>query len=247
MNSEILPGVHLLEVQAPQLARAGQAGQYCMVRGSDSMASDPLLRRPFFVAEVEARRDVCRFIVYQRGRVSNWLARQQPGMSLDLLGPLGHGWSIRPEIRNLLLVGEDPFLPSLLLLASQALESELAVTLIHCVEHPEQGYPPALLSPEIEYQVFTAAHNAETLAAQIGAYLSWADTVCCSLSETLLATLVRANPRLREKHFAQALLGRSLMCVTGTCLVCQFATHHGLRLVCRDGPIFALRDVAEEW
>src|SRR4051812_19310622 len=124
MNSEIQPGVHLLEVQAPQLARTVQPGQYCMVRGSDSLASDPLLRRAFFVADVEAGREICRFVVYRRGRVSTWLARQQPGMALDLVGPLGRGWTLRPEARNLLLLGEDALLPSLLLLARRGSESE---------------------------------------------------------------------------------------------------------------------------
>ena len=247
MNSEIMPGVHILEVQAPQLARAAQPGHYCLLRGCSALAYDPLLRRPFFVADVEPGRDTCRFVVYSRGRVSTWLTGQQPGMTLDLLGPLGHAWDIRPQVRNVLLLGADPLLPSLLLLARQAVERELAVTLIHCVERTEEGYPPALLAPEIEYQVLAHGGNAEALAAQVGAYLPWADAVCCSLSENLLAALVRAHPRLREKNVAQAVVGRPLMCVSGTCLACQLETRHGPRLVCRDGPVFALRDVAADW
>jgi dihydroorotate dehydrogenase electron transfer subunit len=251
MNSEILPGVHLLEVQSPQLARAAQPGHYCLLRCCDALAYDPLLRRPFFVADAEAGRDTCRFVVYRRGRASSWLIRQQPGMTLDLLGPLGRPWEIRPQVRNVLLSGADPLLPSLLFLARQAIERELAVTLIHCVERAEEGYPPALLSPEIEYQVFVNPDNSQTpgasLAAQLGAYFSWADAVCCGLPENVLAALVRAHPRLREKYVAQAVVGRPLMCVSGTCLACQLETRHGPRLVCRDGPVFSLRDVAADW
>lgn len=244
-NSEIQPGVHLLEVQAPQLARAAQPGQYCMVRACDSQASDPLLRRPFFVAHVEPAQDICRFLVYKRGRASMWLAHQQPGMFLDLLGPLGHGWTIRSEARNLLLIGEDSFLAALLLLASHAIERELSITLIHIVKNEEQGYPAALLPPEVEYQVFSSANEVGRLAASLSEYLAWADTVCCSLSETLLATLARANPRWREKNFAQAIIERPVLCIAGTCLACQLETRRGSRLVCRDGPVFALRDLAE--
>ena len=242
-NSEILPGVHLLEVQAPQLARTAQPGQYCMLRGCDGLASDPLLRRPFFVAEVEPGRGLCRFLIHRRGRASNWLARQQAGMPLDLLGPLGHGWLLRPETRNLLLIGEDPLLGALLPLAGRALEQEMSVTLIHWVESAERGYPAALLPPEVEYQVFLGADRPE----RISEYLAWADTVCCSISETLLTTLARVGTRWREKQFAQAVMGRPLMCVTSTCQVCQLETRHGSRLICRDGPIFALRDLAEDW
>ncbi|HEX7735502.1 MAG TPA: hypothetical protein VF458_11595, partial [Ktedonobacteraceae bacterium] len=249
-NSEILPGVHLLEVRAEQVARAARAGQYCMLRGADQLAGDPLLRRPFFVAEVDSVRGVCRFLVYARGRVASWLARQQPGMELDLLGPLGHGWMLRPETRNLLLLGEDPLLASLLLLTAQALENELAVTLIHCVAGVEQAYPAALLPPEVEYQVFALSgeqeKQGERLAGQLGEYLAWADAVCCSLSARTLALLARGEGRWREKHFVQAVVERPLLCVTGGCLGCQVETRSGPRLVCRDGPVFALRDLVEE-
>ena len=246
-NSEILPGVHLLEIQAPQLARASQPGQYCMLRCCDGLASDPLLRRPFFVAQVEPGRDLCRFLVYQRGRASTWLVRQQPGMPIDLLGPLGHGWSIRPEASNLLLIGEDPFLASLLLLASHATERELAVTLIHCVNRAEEGYPAALLPPEIEYQILTNAGEANALTTLLGTSLAWADVVCCSVTERTLATLTNVGTRWREKHFAQVVPERPLMCAIGTCQVCQIETRHGTRLVCRDGPVFSLRDLSGAW
>jgi dihydroorotate dehydrogenase electron transfer subunit len=242
-NNEILPGTHLLEVQAPALARAAQPGQYCMLRGCDSLANDPLLRRPFFVAAVGPERDVCQFLVHKRGRVSTWLTRQQPGMSLDLLGPLGRGWTSRSETRNLLLIGEDPLLASLLLLAANAVEQEFSVTLLHLVSSAEQGFPAALLPPEIEYQVFVGANDPEMLAAQTGAYMAWADSVCCSVSENTLATLVGTGVRWREKHFAQAIIDRPLMCVTGTCQACRVETRHGPRQVCREGPVFALRDL----
>jgi len=246
-NNEILPGTHLLDVQAPALARAAQPGHYCMLRGCDSLASDPLLRRPFFVAAVGPGRDVCRFLVHKRGRASTWLTRQQPGMSIDLLGPLGRGWTIRPEVRNLLLIGEDPLLASLLLLAAHAIEQELSVTLLHCVSSAEQGYPAALLPPEIEYQVFVGAGHPETLATQIGAYLAWADSACCSVSENTLTALAHTDIRWREKYFAQAMIDRPLMCVTGTCQSCQIETRQGPRQVCRDGPVFALRDLSGAW
>lgn len=246
-NNEILPGVHLLDVHAEQLALAAQAGQYCMLRCCDSLASDPLLRRPFFISEVEPARGICRLLVYRRGRASTWLARQQAGMPLDMLGPLGHGWAIRPETRNLLLIGEDPLLAALTFLARSALERELAVTFIHCAANMEQSYPAALLPPEIEYQVFPGLDRPEELAGQISAYLTWADTVCCSVSEQLLASLVRAHPRWQERHFAQAVLARPLPCATGVCLACQVESRREPRLVCRDGPVFALNELAAIW
>lgn len=245
-NKEILPGVHLLEVQASQLARSAQPGHYCMLRGCAGLASDPLLRRPFFVAEVVPERNLCRFLIHERGRASIWLTHLQPGMELDLLGPLGHGWSIGPQARNLLLIGQDPLLAALLFLASSAIERELAVTLIHLVENAEQGYPVALLPPELEYQVFPVGERANALTSQIGDYLTWADAVYCSVMEETLADLTRLDARWRASSHAQAVIARPLACVTGTCLACRVETRQGPRLVCREGPVFAWRDLAEE-
>lgn len=242
-NNEILPGAHLLEARDPQLARAAQPGQYCMVRCCDSRASDPLLRRPFFIAASEPERGICRFLVYERGRGSGWLTRLQAGMQLDILGPLGRGWTIRAETRNLLLIGEEPGLAAVLALARSALEREIAVTLIHHIRSAEQSYPPALLPPEVEYQVFTDLEKPERLAAQISDYLSWADAACCSVSEETIIALARGSARWRERHFAQAALCKPLACATGACLSCPIELQQGARLLCREGPVFAVREL----
>ena len=239
-NSEIAPGVHLLEVQAPQLARAAQPGQYCMVRCCDTLASDPLLRRPFFVHDSDTARGLCRLLVSVRGRASAWLVRQQVGMELDVLGPLGHGWSLQPETRNLLLIGEDPVLAPLNFLARQAIERELSVTLLHCARSMEAGYPAALLPPEVEYQVLVGAP-----ADQLKEYVNWADAVCCSVSRETLLQISQADPRWQARHFVQIALWPLLACGSGMCLSCQVETRHGPQLVCREGPVFALNELVE--
>jgi len=46
-------------------------------------------------------------LVHVRGRGTAWLVKQQEGASLDILGPLGQGWIVRPMVRNLFLISED--------------------------------------------------------------------------------------------------------------------------------------------
>lgn len=238
-NTEVLPGVHLLEAHAPLLARAGRPGQYCMLRCCDSRASDPLLRRPFYLCETEPARGLCRFLVYSRGRGSDWLARQQAGMPLDILGPLGHGWEISSSVRNLLLIGEEPVLAAVLFLARDAIERELSVTLIHIAANPERGYPPALLSPEVEYQVCARADM-----GQLAASLAWADALYCSVSPETVEVLAQTGERWREKDFVQIALWQPFICASGACLACQVETRRGPRLICRDGPSFTFNELA---
>ncbi len=139
------PGIHLIEMHAPYLAQAAQAGQYCMVRCCHPLAYDPLLRRPFFIHGVQRAQGVCSLLVNVRGRGSAWLARQAVGAELDILGPLGHGWQIRSTVRNLLLIGAESQIAALTLLAQVALAQELAVTLLCICPSEDQAYPPTLL------------------------------------------------------------------------------------------------------
>lgn len=244
-NTEILPGGHLLEVQAPQLARSVQPGQYCMLRCCASEASDPLLRRPFFVASSEPEQGTCGFLIYERGRGSRWLTKLQAGMELDILGPLGRGWTIRPQVRNLLLIGEEPLLGALLPLARSAIESEIAVTLLQLVNEQERAYPPALLSPEIEYGIMSGLDEPGHVTTQLADYLLWADAASCSVTATTLEMLMSTGSRWREKSFAQVVLAPPLPCASGACLACQVETRHHSRLACCDGPVFALSELVD--
>ena len=129
-NTEIRPGLHLVELHLPALAQAVQPGQYCMVRCCHPAATDPLLRRPFFVHTVQRRQGLCTLLVHIRGRGTSWLSTQREGAALDILGPMGHGWEVRSTVRNLLLVSEGSMFTAVTLLAQSAIEQELAVTLV---------------------------------------------------------------------------------------------------------------------
>lgn len=233
-------------MHAPQLVQAVQPGQYCMVRCCDALATDPLLRRPFFVHTVERGRGLCSLLVYVRGRGTAWLGKQQQGAALDVLGPMGHGWTVRPTARSLLLVSEEPYIPALALLAQYAIEQELAVTLVCQSVSAESVYPAALLPPEVEYHILTddgSVGRQGALTDVVGEYLGWADAAYCGVSHETLASLYGRYERLRMRHFAQGVLLQPLVCGNGVCLTCHVETQSGPRLICRDGPVFDLREI----
>lgn len=242
-NTEIRAGLRLLQLRSPYLAQAAQPGQYTMVRCCDAQATDPLLRRPFFIHTTQRERGQCSLLVEARGRGSVWLARQPANATLDILGPIGHGWEVPSTARNLLLIGEEARLASLTLLAQVAIEQELAVTLLCRFATATEIYPPTLLSPEIEYHVTTPASGAKPLVELAGDYLGWADTVFCAVSLATAQTLYSRYERLRHRYIAQCLVTHPFACASGVCLTCAIDTRHGLKLVCRDGPVFKLGEV----
>ena len=265
-------GVVLLEVHAPELAHTVQPGQFCMVRCTPLSMSDPLLRRPYFIHSVKRERGLCSLLVHVQGRGSAWLASQPEGTELDLLGPLGHGWHISPITRNLLLFTEERSMSSMTLLIQRALEQELAITLINIAPSLEESYPPALLPPEVEYHVITDAMQTPYIAldnptpdenirkrrkkkssthaepelpliALLNDLITWADAACCNVSHETLRLLYDRFDKFHSKHFGQAAYTQPLVCGTGICFACSIDTLSGQKLVCKDGPVFEMREI----
>lgn len=245
-NTPIQTDLYLLELHTPQLAQAVAPGHYCMVRCCPAFAADPLLRRPFYIHSVQRTQGLCRLLVHIRGRGTAWLAQQAEGSTLDVLGPLGHGWNIHPTTRNLLLVNEGAFIPALTFLAQVALEQELAVTLVSKTTTVNEAYPPMLFPQEVEYHIVTTDGSSGQhgdLQQVLSPYLTWADAACCSVSRETALTLYTYFERLRKKNFAQCAYIQPLVCGSGACFACSVETRSGQKLVCRDGPIFDLRDL----
>ncbi len=86
----------LFTFDAPEIARQAQPGQFLMIKVSET--TQPLLRRPISLHNVEDTRVQIFFQVAGQG--TRLLSSKQPGQRLDLLGPLGKGFSTRPEFRG---------------------------------------------------------------------------------------------------------------------------------------------------
>jgi len=82
------PGYRFLVLEAPQLAAGLAPGQFVHVRvpGLEATA----LRRPFSVFDADAGRVTLLYKVVGRGTAA--LARVQVGETVEVLGPLGHGF-----------------------------------------------------------------------------------------------------------------------------------------------------------
>jgi dihydroorotate dehydrogenase electron transfer subunit len=86
----------LLSLRSPRVARAARPGQFLMVRVSDQPY--PLLRRPL---SIHARAGDWVGIFFSRSGVGTAiLADKKPGETLDIIGPLGRGFSIPRSLKG---------------------------------------------------------------------------------------------------------------------------------------------------
>ncbi len=93
----------LFTFYSPEIARQAQPGQFLMIKVSEN--TQPLLRRPISLHNAEENQLQIFFQVAGTG--TRLLSMKKPGESIDLLGPLGKGFSLQPELsgREIFCVG----------------------------------------------------------------------------------------------------------------------------------------------
>jgi dihydroorotate dehydrogenase electron transfer subunit len=236
-NTEPMPQIHLMWLEAPYIASQAQPGQFVMV----CCGEDTLLRRPLSVHQANGNRLALFFNVVGRG--THWLSQRQPGDKLDLLGPLGKGFSIAPGSNNLLLVAGGIGIAPLYFLAQDALRKKRSVKLLYgTADKKRLSIPPEikLVSATEDGSVGQRGMITETLPD----YINQADQVFACGPLQMYQTMARM-PQLRDKP-VQVSLEVRMGCGLGACYGCTVKTKKGLKQVCRDGPVFDLNDIVWE-
>ena len=86
----------LLRISAPQIAREARPGQFLMIRVSSGF--NPLLRRPLSIHNCAGPEIEIFFQVTGEG--TRLLSQKIAGEKVDILGPCGHGFSLKPEFKG---------------------------------------------------------------------------------------------------------------------------------------------------
>lgn len=110
--------VYLLSLDAPTITKVSQPGQFVHIRCSDTF--DPLLRRPLSIHDIGSEGEL--ILLYQvRGRGTAWLAGRQVSNKVNVLGPIGRGFTLPVKKKTALVAGGLGVVP-LLFLARRLLE-----------------------------------------------------------------------------------------------------------------------------
>ena len=173
-------------------------------------------------------------------------ASGRPGVTVSCWGPLGNGYRLRSASQQLLLVAGGIGVAPLVWLADQAIESEKSVTLVLGGRTAEQIFPAKLLPPEVEIVVTTEDGSLGRRGLATEAFvehLEWCDQAFACGPNAMFEAMAKEQRRSRIRRPVQALLEEGMGCGTGICYGCAIQTRRGMRLVCKDGPQFDLREV----
>ncbi len=238
----------------PGLAARAVPGQFVMIRCTDEpWQVDPLLPRPMSIHRVRPGATGREFSILYHvgGRGTAWLAARRPGDRAFLWGPLGHGFALGRTTQNLLLVGGGVGMAPLVWAAEEAVAGGRNVTLLMGARSADSLYPAHLLPPEVEVVALTddgSAGRRGLVSEAFTEHLPWADQVFACGPEPMYREMARLVRGCQVRRSIQVLLEQRMACGTGICYGCAVETRRGrggpkMRLVCRDGPRFDLREV----
>ena len=242
-NEEIMPGVYLLWLDCPGIASQARPGQFVMVRCGEGIECQ--LRRPLSIHQREGNKISLLFNVVGRG--TRWLSEHRGGQTIDLLGALGKGYSIYPDVKNLLLVAGGIGIAPLVFMANEAISKGKRVTLLMGASTAGQLYPSKLLPAGVRLLTATedgSAGDKGMITDLLPDFSGEADQLFACGPVDMYHTMARM-PELKDKP-VQISLEVRMGCGLGICYGCTVKTKNGLRQVCKDGPIFNLEEVVWE-
>ena len=245
-TEQLYEGSRLIWFSAPAVGRAAGPGQFLMIRCGEGW--DPLLPRPMSFHRFRQVGDERQFAILfdLRGRGTDWLWRRQPGDLVSLFGPLGRGYTVKPQSQNLLLVAGGIGVSALVALADEAIAGGRAVTLLQGAKTAAKLFPSASLPPEVEVVSATedgSAGHRGLVTELLPQYLPWADQVLACGPNAMYEAMAAIMRQQGSRKSVQVLLEEHMACGMGVCYCCGVFTRRGVRLVCTDGPQFELREL----
>jgi len=251
-NAKVSGKYFKLSFSAPAVADDIKPGQFIEVKVSDAI--QPLLRKPLSLHRVlnKGKKKAIEILYEVVGEGTEILSRKKQGEPLDIIGPLGNGFSWEPGAgsRELaILVAGGIGVAPLMMLAEKLVNGQWSMV---------NGNVVVLLGAKTKKQIlceqeFKKLGCKVKIATDDGS--KGLEGFVTDLLESFLSTInykpstiyaCGPKPMLKEiayiaqkkKISCQLLLEEYMACGIGACLGCAVMTKNGYKMVCKDGPVF---------
>ena len=243
-----------MAICAPQIARKATPGQFVHLRCLNS--TEPLLRRPFSFHKLNHNNFEILYKV--KGLGTNLLAKKLKGDKIDVLGPLGNGFNLQLRTYNLqlILVAGGMGVAPLLALAERLAERKKIVVLLGAKTKDSIlcARDFSKLGAKVQIATDDGSRGYKSLVTDLlKKVLKLATSDTLTGTGKRQATIYACGPKpmleeiahitFRNRIFAQGSLEQNMACGVGACLGCAIKTKAGYKRVCKDGPVFNLREI----
>jgi dihydroorotate dehydrogenase electron transfer subunit len=215
---------------------------------SVSRGLDPFLRRPLSIYRQQGQ-DI-QFIYKIVGKGTNILRQKKTGDILEILGPLGNGFPIIKKTRNkIILVAGGLGIASVFALAETIARRNPLFFYgartkkeVLCINELKSiGINPIISTDDGSLGQKGMIINIldDFLASHFSSLTSHLLYACGP--KAMLQELSRLVERYKLKGYIA--LEENMACGFGVCLGCAVKTKYGLKLVCKEGPVFLIDEI----
>jgi dihydroorotate dehydrogenase electron transfer subunit len=240
---------HLILQVHPHALKA-QAGQMFHLLCPSPDGAEVWMRRPMSVYRVDKDAGHVEFLYKCEGRGTRGMAMLAPGDDFNLAGPLGVGFTLEPDWKNIVVLGRGVGLATLAPLSQLAAEHQVGVTAILSARNPAVVMSKDLFEglgaktiTVLDSDNTSAVENIEAIVERLIA-AGKADAFFTCGSNRLL----KLTQRLGKTHGipGQVAVEQIMVCGFGACYVCvrtfEVDGQRVLKRVCREGPVFNMQE-----
>ncbi len=234
-------------VDASEKALAVQPGQFFNLLCPSPDVGELWLRRPQSVYRIDRPKGRIEFLYKTAGRGTRGLATLKRGEDLNMVGPLGVGFSLPPGAKHIVVLGRGVGLATMGPISQLAGDNGVNVTAILSARSQEFALAADLFAkvgdviPVLDSDGTSAVENVEAILRRLIAEKRADAFYTCGSNR--LMQLMKALGRAHNIP-GQVAMEQIMACGLGPCYVCvktfEVNGKKELRRVCIDGPVFDL-------
>ncbi len=241
----------LMEISARDINLNCLPGQFFMLQCS----RDCFLRRPLSIHDFKPLESIYfhyavpivnSLLDRQTHQGLRWLSTLLPDHEIDLLGPLGNGFSLDKNAINILLVAGGLGIAPLKYLARNAISSAKNVTILMGARTANALFPRALLPSQADIIVCTddgSFGQKSTVVDLLTDYIDKTDQIFACGPSSMYEEISKKMYMSSSVTPIQVSLEVRMGCGFGVCYGCSIRTIDGMKRVCREGPVFNIKDI----
>lgn len=225
-----------------------------MLRVSETM--DPILARPFGISSIISKRSL--ELVYNTvGKGTNMLSRLEPGRMLDMLGPLGNGFSMPEKGEIPVLIAGGCGFPPLHFLSIKFARRKIKSHVFIGAKDRRHLPPPFIMNgfKKNLCSIHLATEDGSAGTRGLVTQLVSKSLQTTGTGDERRPVLYACGPRamlaavaaLAAEHSVTCYVSMEerMACGMGACMGCAVPVRRGgYKRVCKDGPIFRAEEIA---
>lgn len=250
-NIAVQTGIYEMTILAPEIAKSAIPGQFVMVRPI-YRSFEPFLNRPFGISDIDTVSGTINILYIIVGKGTDLMTELKEGDDVFLIGPVGNGFTIKPEQKNVALVaggmGIAPLLPLAKALRNAGINvyglmgASKAAALAGTDTWQEAGVNVQIATDDgsVGQRGFVTALLEDLLNKEKIDFI-----YCCGPTPMMACTV-----EIAEKHGVpiEVSLEKRMGCGIGVCMgcICKLKEADGSvkqYRVCYDGPVFRGEEV----